>query len=327
MIENLPILLLKKLILLPNQEVRLEINNDVSKHAIDNAINNNNDTILVISPINTFEEKPSISDLPNIGVIAKIKSKIKLPNNDYRIIIKGLNRVKILEYFQNETGILKSKIKRIYINNSDNIKEVAYLRKLKDLTHEYMLNNSESDNMLSTTLDNIDDLDLLTDIIVSFLPMEKEKKLLYMNEFDYVKRAENLIKEINIELQIIELDTKINDEIRENFEKEQKNIILKEKINKLNNELGILTDKQLEINRYKELLDDLILPDKVKKKFMLEIDRYEYTTDNNPDSSVIRNYLEWVLNLPWNNYTKDETNLTKIKNNLDKTHYGLEVLC
>ena len=322
--EKLPILLLKKLILLPNQEIRLEINNDVSKSAIDDALKNNNSNILVISPINLLEEKPSASDLPRIGVIGKIKTKIKLPNNNYRIIIKGLNRVQVLEYFQNESGILKSIVKRLYIKNTNEVKETALLRKLKELINEYILVNSESSNMISSSIEHENDLDILTDIIVTFLPMDLNKKLLYMNEFNYIKRAENLIKDINIELEVINLDTKIDDEIREKFEKEQRDFILKEKINKLNNELGILTDKQLEINRYKEMLDDLVLPDKTKNKFMLEIKRYEYTNDNNPDASVIRNYLEWVLNLPWNKYSEEETNLTNIKKSLDKTHYGLD---
>ena len=322
--ENLPILLLKKLILLPNQEIRLEINNDVSKTAIDDALKNFNSNILVISPINLLEEKPTTTDLPKVGVIGKIKTKIKLPNGNYRIIIKGINRVQVLEYFQTNNGILKSTVKRLYIKTYNEVKETALSRKLKELINEYILVNSESSNVITSTIENVIDLDMLTDIIVSFLPMDQSKKLLYMNEFDYIKRAENLIKDINIELEVINLDTKIDDEIREKFEKEQRDYILKEKINKLNNELGILTDKQLEVNHYKEILDDLVLTDKIKNKLYNEIKRYEYTTDNSPDASVIRNYLEWVLHLPWNNYSKEETNLSNVKRNLDKTHYGLE---
>ena len=322
--ENLPILLLKKLILLPNQEIRLEINNDVSKTAIDDAVKNYNSNILVISPINLLEEKPTTTDLPKVGVIGKIKTKIKLPNGNYRIIIKGINRVQVLEYFQTNNGILKSTVKRLYIKTYDEVKETALSRKLKELINEYILINSESSNVITSSIENVTDLDILTDIIVSFLPMDQSKKLIYMNEFNYIKRAENLIKDINIELEVINLDTRIDDEIREKFEKEQRDYILKEKINKLNNELGILTDKQVEVNHYKEILDDLVLPDKIKNKLYNEIKRYEYTNDNSPDASVIRNYLEWVLNLPWNNYSKEETNLVNVKKNLDKTHYGLE---
>ena len=316
--------MLKKLILLPSQEIRLEINNDVSKNAIDDAVNNYSSNILVISPINLLEEKPEISDLPKIGVIGKIKTKIKLPNGNYRIIIKGLNRVKVLEYYQNKLGILKSTVKRLYINNKDEVKEIALIRKIKDLINDYMLINNESSNLITSTIDSIDDLDMLTDIVVSFLPIDQNKKLSYMNEFDYIKRAKNLISDLTIELEVINLDSKIDDEIREKFEKEQKDYILKEKINKLNNELGILTDKELEVNHYNKLLDDLNIDKKIKNKLYNEIRRYQYTNDNNPDSSVIRNYLEWVLNLPWNKYSKEITDIKKIKKHLDNTHYGLD---
>ncbi len=322
--ENLSILLLKKLVLLPNQEIRLEITNDVSKNAIDDAIKNYNSNILVISPINLLEEKPSTNDLPKVGVIGKIKTKIKLPNNNYRIIIKGLNRVQVIEYFQTNNSILKSTIKRLYVKHNNEVKETALARKLKELIEKYILVNSESSNLITSSIENVNDLDILTDIIVSFLPMDQTKKLIYMNEFDYVKRAENLINDINIELEVLNLDTKIDDEIREKFEKEQRDYILKEKINKLNNELGILTDKQLEINNYNTLLNSLTLSEKTKNKFRNEIKRYEYTNDNNPDASVIRNYLEWVLNLPWNKYKKEETNIKKIQKSLDDTHYGLD---
>lgn len=321
--EKLSILLLKKLVLLPNQEIRLEINNDVSKNAIDDAIKNYDSNILVISPVNLLEEKPNASDLPKVGVIGKIKTKIKLPNGNYRIIVKGLNRVQVIEYFQTNTGILKSLIKRLYIKHDNEVRETALVRKLKELIEEYILINSESSNLISSSIENVTDLDLLTDIIVSFLPMDQSKKLIYMNEFDSVKRALNLINDINIELEVLNLDSKIDNEIRERFEKEQRDYILKEKINKLNNELGILTDKQLEINNYNDILDKLEISDKIKDKFRNEIRRYEYTNDNNPDASVIRNYLEWVLHLPWNKYNAEENDIKKIKKRLDDTHYGL----
>ena len=320
--NNLPILLLKKLILLPNQEIRLEINNEVSKNAIDESVETYGSNILVISPINLLEEKPSTSDLPNVGVIGKIKTKIKLPNGNFRIVIKGLNRVKIEEYYQNEKGVLKSIVKRIYVKSGNEITETALVRKLKELIEEYIL--IKSDNVIMNTIDSVNDLDLLTDIIASYLPMDLNKKLYYMNEFNYVKRAEKLIVDINIELEVLNLDTKIDDEIREQFEKEQRDYILKEKISKLSSELGILTDKDEEVKKYNSLLEELDVDDKIKNKIYKEIKKYEYTNDNNPDISVIRNYLDWVLNLPWNNYSKEETNIKTIKKHLDSTHYGLD---
>lgn len=323
--EMIPILLLKKIVLLPYEEVRLEINNDISKQALDDACKNHNNKILVISPINTLEENPSTSDLPNVGVIGKIKTKIKLPNGNYRIAITGLNRVKVIKYVtDNTTGILKSLVKRLYVANSDEVEDSALYRKLMDLLKKYININPEAGNSIISLVNDIEDLDQVTDLITSFIPFNISKKLFFMNEFDYVKRAKALVKDINIELQIIGLNEKIEKEIRDNFEKEQKEIVLKEKINKINEELGITSDRQEEIKSFRKKLDKLTISDKSKNKLDNEIKKYEYTNENNPDSSVIRNYLDWCLNLPWNISSKEESNINKIRKALDESHYGLE---
>lgn len=322
--EMIPILLLKKIVLLPHEEVRLEINNEISKHAIDDACKNNGNKILVISPINTLEENPSASDLPNVGVIGKIKTKIKLPNGNYRIAITGLNRVKVIKYVtDNNTSILKSLVKRLYVANNNEVEETALYRKLMELLEKYINLVPEAGNSIMSLVNEIDDLDEVTDLITSFIPFSINKKLAYMNEFDYVKRAQALVKDINIELQIINLNERIENEIRDNFEREQKEIVLKEKINKINEELGISSDKQAEISYFKELLENIKVSKKTKDKLLNEIKKYEYTNENNPDSSVIRNYLEWCLNLPWNESSKEETNISKIEKTLNGSHYGL----
>lgn len=325
MLENLPVLLLKKLVLLPYQEVRLELNIELSKKIIDFSIDSYNSKLLVVCPNNTLESNPTAQDLPNIGVIAKIKSKLELPNGNYRVIISGINRVVIKDYknLARDSSILEAKVKRTYIDSSNKTEEAAILRTLKSVIDEYMDQNPQASNSVSNTISNIDDLDMLTDIITNFMPFDLSKKVWYMNEFDYVNRANNLIKDINLELQVIHIETKIDDEIRETFDKEQRDYILKQKISKLNEELGINIDKQTEISIFNEKIDELSINEKTKKRFKDEVKKYSYTSESNPDSSVIRNYLEVVLNLPWTNESKDESDIRKIKKSLDKEHFGL----
>lgn len=324
-IENLLVLLLKKLVLLPYQEVRLELNIELSKRIIDYSISSFNSKILVICPNNTLESNPTAKDLPNIGVLAKIKSKIELPNGNYRVIISGINRVMIKDYqnYSIDLSVLEAKVKRTYIDTSDKTEETAILRTLKGVIENYMTQNPQASNSVTNSIANIDDLDMLTDIITNYMPFDIKKKVSYMNEFDYVIRANSLIKDINLELQVIHIETKIDDELREAFDKEQRDYILKQKINKLNEELGINVDKQTEISLYNETIDGLSLPTKTKVKFKEEVRKYSYTSEANPDSSVIRNYLDIVLNLPWNTESKDETDSRKIKKSLDENHYGL----
>ena len=324
--ENLPVLLLRKIVLLPYQEVRLELNNDLSKKLIDIAIEQHSSKVLIICPNNNLEQSPTEKDLPNIGVIAKVESRIELPNGNYRINLSGLNRVVIYNYYNDskDTSVLIATVKRIYIDNSNESEEAALLRTLKTLTQKYISLNPESDNSVISAIDTINDLDMLTDIIANFLPLDIKKKNSYMNEFDYVVRAENLVKEINVEIEVLNLEGKIEEEIRDSFDKEQRDYIVKQKINKLYEELGQSIDHQKEVEDYTGRIESLELPEKTKKKLLNELRKYSYTSETNPDSSVIRNYLDTILDLPWKTYSNDETDLKRIKKSLDKSHYGLE---
>ncbi|MCX4248339.1 MAG: endopeptidase La [Bacilli bacterium] len=325
MLENLPVLLLKKLVLLPYQEVRLELNIELSKRIIDYSMNSFNNKLLVISPNNTLESNPSASDLPKVGVIAKIKSSLELPNGNYRVTITGITRVLVKTYknLDADKNILEAKVKRTYIDNSNKTEEAAILRTLKGVIDSYMECNPHASNSVVNTISNIEDLDMLTDIITNFMPFDIQRKVYYMNEFDYIARANRLIKDINLELEVITIESKIDDEIRETFDKEQRDYILKQKIFKLNEELGLNADKQTEIALYNDSIDKLSISKKIKDKFKEEVKKYSYTSESNPDASVIRNYLDTVLNLPWDCESKDETDLKKIKRSLDKEHYGL----
>lgn len=325
MLENLPVLLLKKLVLLPYQEVRLELNIDLSKKVVDISESEYNNKLLVICPINTLESNPTASDLPSVGVIAKIKSKIELPNGNYRVVITGLNRVIIREYrnYIKDNNILEAKVKKLYIDNSDETEETAILRTIKSVIDKYMKKNPQASNSVTNTIANMQDLDMLTDVVTNYMPFDLKKKVSYMNEFDYIIRANNLIKDINVELQVLTIESKIDEEIRESFEKEQRDFILKQKIAKLNEELGINVDKQTEVSIYNKKIELLNVNDKTKNKLYDEVKKYAYTSESNPDASVIRNYLDTIISLPWNNVSKDETDLKKIKRTLDKSHYGL----
>lgn len=326
MLENLPVLLLKKIVLLPYQEIRLELNAELSKKVIDQAEANFNNKLLTICPKDFLEASPTASDLPDVGVLSKIKSKIELPNGNYRVVICGLNRVIVREYKNNihDRDILEGLVKRLYINNTDPTSEMAVLRSLKTVVERYMAVNPAASNSVTNTIANMTDLDMLTDIITNYMPFDTAKKIAYINEFDPIIRANNLIRDINLELEIISIETKIDDEIREAFDKEQRDYILKQKISKLNEELGLNADKQLEVSLFNERIEGLDIDVKLKERLASQLRKYSYTSEANPDSSVIRNYLDTVLSLPWNTSSDDETNIKKIEKSLNKNHYGLD---
>ena len=324
--ENIPVLLLKKLTILPSQEVRIELNNELSKKVIDLSTIEFSNKILIVLPSNTLEESPTITDLPKSGVLTLINSKIVLPNNNYRVVLKGLNRVKINNYqsYPNDKSILIGNAKMLYIDKGETLEETALRKRLVSLVNTYIKINPEIDNSIITKINNSASLGDITDIVVTFLRLPKDKKIYYMNEFDDILRAKALIKEINIELEIFKLDGKIEKEIKESFSKEQKEYVIKEKIKKLNEELGISTSKDDEISSLKGRIDEFKAPDRIKNKLISELERYKYTPASSPEVSMIRTYIETLLSLPYECTSDEETNKDKIRKELDKTHYGLE---
>lgn len=318
----LPVLILNEVIILPNQEIKIDLNNEFSKKVIWASAKNELNKVLVIAPINTLESSPSIEDLPRVGVVAKVKSKVELPNNKLRVIIKGEERVSINKYYQNKnTNVLKCSFNVIELPSFSKANETAIQRKLIELTKNYILLNKNVSNSILKTLDERKSLSYITDIITSFLPFSFSKKLSYMETINPLTRAENLINDLNEEILVTNIDRELDEKLTQSIENGQREFILKEKLKEINSELGIT--KENEIASLKEKLSSLSLEEKTYNKLLNEINKYSTCSEFSPEAAVIKNYLDTVLNLPWNSETVLNTDIKKIKNELDATHYGL----
>lgn len=324
--NNLPVMLLKGLVLIPNQEVKLDINNKISKKIVMISSKNYNDELLIVCPKDQKEEVPEVTDLPFVGVVCKITSKIELPNGHLKIKVKGLRRVAIEEYSNNvnDSDILECSIRNIELPRFEEAELNAAKRKLLDILKKYIDLNPSISNSILNYLKNETDINKITDQIALFLPLSIEKKLEYMEEINALKRAHRLIKDINLEIEIILLDEQIEENLSTELENTQKEFILREKIKEIKKELGDNDIKQDEIDDYLQKLNSLDLPKKTYDKILYEIKKYESTNEMSPEISGIRTYLDWILNLPWNIKTTDETDIVKIRKSLDKSHYGLE---
>lgn len=326
MINKLPVMLLKGFVILPNQEVKLELNNILSKKVISLAFKNSDKKILVVCPKDQMEESPDVGDLPSVGVVALVKSRIELPNGNLRITLKGVERVAVLEYNNHfeDHNVLESTVTKVILPKFAIAEEEAVRRKLIELMHDYVNSVSHISNSVLKTVDNITSLFRLTDVITSFMPFSIDKKLDYMQEINALYRAKNLIKDIAVELEILTLDRQIDENLRDSIEESQKEFILREKIKEIKKELGEESVKDGEVETYLEKLNSLKLPTKTYNKILKEIKKFEMTSEMSPEISIIRNYLDWILELPWSKYSEDETDIKKIREALDSTHYGLE---
>ena len=324
--NNLPVMLLKRIVLLPNQDVRLDLNSEISSRVIDLAINKHNSEILIVCPIDPYEEAPDVSDLPAVGVVGYIKSRMELPNGNVRIVVNGIKRVKVIDYVNEiaDGDILKAHTMEIDFPKFDEVEETTLKRKLIELLHEYIECNIMVSNSILSTVKDINDLNRLTDVIVSFIPFTIDKKVLYMEELNPLHRANALVYDLSIELQVAQLDMKLDDALRADFEKNQKEYILREKMESIKKELGEGDLKDEIIGDYLERINEIKCDGKLKNKLINEVKKLEYTSEGSPEISNIRNYLDLVLSLPYGIYSEDETDLEKIKDSLDSTHFGLD---
>ena len=314
----LPVFILNELVILPNQEIKIDLSNEHSKKIIKLSCKNNENKVLVIAPKNSLE-----SDLPKVGVIALIKSKVELPNNNLRVILKGENRVSIQKYFQNKnTNILKCMVNVIDLPVFSKANETAIKRKLTQLLKEYITLNKNVSNSILKNINELKTLDYLTDIIASFLPFSFNKKLLYMETINPLNRANDLINDLNEEINICNIDRELDEHLQENIENGQREYILKEKLKEINKELG--NTKESEISLLREKLAKLEIDEKTRYKLNNEIDKYSVCSDYSPESSVIKNYLDTILNLPWNKSCEVCLNTSKVSTILNESHYGLK---
>ena len=321
---NIPVILLKNLVILPNQEIKLELKNVISGKAINAASSNFKGEILVIAPTDVLEEEPSVEDLPKVGVIARIKNKL---DNDGVIEVKlrGLRRVAVSKYFQEvNSDILYSEV--IYIDLPSLVpeEENAILKKLVSVLKKYINVSKTVSNDILTFVSSNKDLNKITDAITSFLPFNITKKLEYMEEINPIKRAKSLIKDMYEEIKVAEIDNELEEKVDESFQNDQREYILKEKMKVLKQELGEDSWKNEEVLEYKKALEKLKIDKKIKDHISHEIDKYEIMNEASPEVSVMHNYLDWIINLPWNKSKKETANFDAVYKELDKSHFGMD---
>ena len=321
---KLPVIVLRNLVLLPNGEIKLEISNADDKNIIDNSIKYHNNYVILVSTKGLINENIELTELPNVGIIGKITSNFELPNNHIRINIEGINRASIFNYIDNKNSNLEAVIGPISIDEIDKDEEEANLRLLKREFAGYISISPNISNNIIIKLNEETNLDKLTDKIANMIPFNFENKNKYIYEFNSVKRSDMLIKQIAEEKNISYIERKIEEKVKRELDKSQQEFILKEKIKAIKEELGETDNKDEEISDLKKKIEDLNAPSSIKEKLLKEVNKYEMMSLVSPELSIVKNYIDTVLSLPFGIYTKDLKNIQKIEEELDKTHYGLK---
>lgn len=320
---SLPVLLIRNMVLFPWSEIRLEFDSDNDKRVISLAESFYENNIVIVNPKDLLEIDPDISELPKIGVLATIKMKIDMPNGKTRIILSGINRVYVHAYTKDD-NIFEAMVSDTEEDELDIKEELAYSRALNKHIEVYVKEVPYMSNSVLGQIAGITSISRLTDIIALFLPTTFERKKEYIEEVSSTSRVKMILDDINRDIEVMKLEEEIEREVTKKMDESQKEYVLREKIKAIKEELGDINDKDTDIDLLKDKIRKLNCPKKVREKLEYEISRYEMCSSLSPEVGIIRNYIDWLINLPWDNFTKDETNLMKVKKYLDSTHSGLD---
>ena len=322
---NLPVLLIRNMVLFPNSEVRIEIDSDIDKKVISLAEDYYDNQVLIVNPKDVLEQNPDITELPKVGIVGVVKMKIDMPNSKTRIIISGLSRAKIHTYTK-DNNIYDAVISSVEDDGLELNEELAYVRSLVKHVEMYVKEVPYMSNTVLAQISGINDISHLTDIVALFLPITLERKLEYLEEFSATKRVKMILDDINRDIEVLKLEKRIELEVNKGIEESQRDFILREKIRVIKEELGDIHDKDSQVDELRQKANSLDCPSKVKIRLNNEINKYESCNPNSPETGILSTYIDWLLDLPWKKHTKDVSDLNKVKDSLDKSHYALDTV-
>ena len=323
---NLPVIILKGIVILPNNDIRLEFDKETNRNFIDVAEFFHDNKLLVVNQLNSLEESLNINELPKIGVIAKISHKMELPNGNIRITITGISRAYIHEYLNINKDIdsLESIVSEVIENKPDITEEPIILKKLYKEFEDHIKLMPYLTNSILSTLANVKTLSKMTDIIAMQVGQTNERLDEYLNTFDINVRVEMVLKDIYEQREMIKIEKNIEQKVKKSIDTNQKEYFLREKIKVIKEELGEVNSKDDEVSELREKIEHLDAPEHIKKRLNEEVRKYETLSNLTPEINVVRNYIDYLLDLPWNNKTVDNEDLRNVKEILDESHYGLE---
>ena len=317
--NKLLVLIINDMVIFPNNEVRIEYDNNYDKQMID-IVNKIGDNLMLI--VNPIEDKAdNVTSFPKYGVLGRLKLKMNVPNGKTRLVIEGIDRVEISDFVE-EDNYFKASYQPVDIIETEDAQ--VYFNIILKTLDNYVIKVPYMGNAIMSQVDNVDTLSDLCDLIVSYLPINYNEKKKYITTIDSIERAKYLVVDMNRDLKFVELEQHIEAEVEKELNETQKEYFLREKIKLMQKELGEGNTKDSDVERIKKKLDKLKCNNKVKDKIERELDRYDSLNSNSPELGMIREYLEWMVNLPWNKFTKDNDDLNKVKDILDSSHYALE---
>ncbi|MDZ4992884.1 endopeptidase La [Clostridium perfringens] len=321
----LPLIPLRGLTVFPNMVIYFDVGRKKSIEAVEKAMAGDQ-KIFLAAQKDIEIDNPSEDDIFNIGTICEIKQIVKMPKDTIRVLVEGIERAKMDEFFDKEE-LLEASIEKIDIDNEVDHEIEALSRKLKDDFFEFLDITASSGINGVDLFDNLEeekDLNKVTDLISSYVLVKQEDKQDILQTLNLKERMEKLIFYVKQEIEVAKIEKRIGTKVKKKLDKGQREYYLREQIKVIQEELGEEDDNKKAIIEFEKTIEEKKLPNQVKEKAQYEISKLKASSPYSQDGGVTRTYLENLLDMPWGEFTKDTLNIKEARKVLDKDHYGLK---
>jgi len=320
--DSLPLLPLRDMVVFPFMVVPLVVGREKSMAAVEEALTKDK-TILLCAQKSVKVEEPSADDIYAVGTVGQIVQSVKLPDGSFKLLVEGLYRARIKKLLLLK-GYLNADIENMPVSSEKTMEIEAMVRSLVNQFEEYVKLNQRVPTEAYATIANIADPDQLADTAASYLTMRVAEKQALLEILDPVERIKKLTEVLNSEIGILQIEKKISSNVRKQIEKSQKEYFLQEQLKAIEKELGQKDDYKHELDELKDKVKQAKMPKEVQETALREVEKLSRMYPSSPEATVSRNYIDWLIAMPWSVKTEDNLDIKNSEKILNEDHYGLD---
>jgi len=320
--NSLPLLPLRDLIIFPHMMMPLFVGREKSISALEEAMSKQTDIVLAAQR-DAKTNNPDPKDIYDVGTIGTIIQLLRLPDGTVKVLVEGKKRV-IIKSYQATEPFFRVEVDVIEESAGSKLEAQALVRSVKATFETYVKLNKRIPPEILMRVSTIESEGELADIIVAQLNLKIEEKQKVLEIFDPAKRLEHLLNLMTGEIEILEVERKIRSRVKKQMEKSQKEYYLNEQMQAIQKELGEKDDYQAELQELEEKTKAKKMSKEAKEKVHKEIKKLKLMSPMSAEATVVRNYIDWVLSLPWQDYSEDRHDIIEAERILDHDHWGLE---
>ncbi len=320
---SIPILPLRNSVLFPGSIIPIDVGRRKSVRLVEDAISQERPVIGILTQKDARTEDPGFDDMYQIGCAARILKVIKLAKDNFSVILQGVSRIEIKE-LEGTEPFIAAQVITIPDEEQSDVELDALVMNLKDIAKRVVKLMPELPKEAGALVDSVTEPGHLADLITSNLELEVSEKQQILETFDLKARMRLVLTFLSRQLEVLKVRERINTQVQEEMGRNQREYVLRQQLKAIKDELGELDEGGSDLDEFNERIDKADLPEEAEKAARKQLDRLNHMQASSAEYTVTRTYLEWLVDLPWNNSTEDKIELEEVRRVLDEDHYDLD---